>query len=96
MTILFQNGYTLVLKPNEMKRVEERIWYQCHHCAHTSGKFRIGFDCTARYDGASLNDKLMKGSNLSNTLIGVLSRFGHIKFALVSNIKKCSTNEMYC
>ena len=57
MTKLFQDGHVVVLKPNEIKGVEGQIWYQCHHCVHTSGKYRIVFDCTAQYDGISFNDK---------------------------------------
>ena len=55
---------------------------------YTIGNFRIVFDRTTRYNGVSLNDKLMKGPNLPSTLIGVRSRFRRFKFKLVTDIKK--------
>ena len=33
------------------------------------------FDCSARYDGVSLNDALLQGPDLNNPLIGVLMSF---------------------
>ena len=41
-----------------------------------SGTYPIGvFDCSARFGGTSLNDKLLQGPDLTNQLVGVLTRF---------------------
>ena len=36
------------------------------------GKIRVVFDCTANFQGVSLNDHLLTGPELTNTLVGVL------------------------
>ena len=33
------------------------------------------FDCSARFGGISLNDELLQGPELTNPLVGVLTRF---------------------
>ena len=38
-------------------------------------KVRVVFDCAAGYSNVSLNDNLMRGPDLMNSLIGVLTRF---------------------
>ena len=48
---------------------------------------RVVFDCAARYNGRSLNDALMSGPPLMNTLVGVLIRFREERIALVGDIE---------
>ena len=38
-------------------------------------KIRVVFDCSARYAGTSLNQNLLQGPDLTNSLVGVLCRF---------------------
>lgn len=45
------------------------------------------FDCTATYRGVSLNEQLIQGTNLTNTVIGVLVRFRQEPVALIANVK---------
>ena len=44
-------------------------------------------DCSAKYRGRSLNDLLLKGPDLTNTLFGVLKRFRQEKMALMADIE---------
>ena len=45
------------------------------------------FDCTAKFQGTSLNDQLSSGPDLTNSLVGVLTRFLEEQVALVSHIE---------
>ena len=64
-----------------------RIRYIPHHCIMGESKFRVVFDCSARCNGESLNDKLLRGPDLTNTVVGVLIRFRQHPIAVVADIK---------
>ncbi|KAK3719598.1 hypothetical protein QZH41_015732, partial [Actinostola sp. cb2023] len=56
----------------------DKAWYIPHHGVYhpkKPGKIRVVFDCSAEYQGHSLNRHLLQGPDLTNTLIGVLCRF---------------------
>ncbi|XP_041916525.1 uncharacterized protein LOC121680986 [Alosa sapidissima] len=53
-------------------------WYILHHGVYhpqKPGKIRVVFDCSARFKDTCLNEHLLTGPDLTNTLIGVLCRF---------------------
>ena len=52
------------------------------------GKIRIVFDASSKFNGSSLNDKLLPGPNLLNNLVTVLSKFRRGKIAVISDIEK--------
>lgn len=52
------------------------------------GKIRVVFDSSAEYKGISLNDVLLSGPNLNNTLIGVLLRFRREQIAATADIEQ--------
>ena len=57
---------------------DETAWYIPHrgiYHPNKPGKIRVVFDCSAKYQGTSLNDNLLQGPDLTNGLIGVLARF---------------------
>ena len=65
-------------------------WYLPHFpVIHPSkpGKVRVVFDCSAKFGKISLNDCLMQGPQLTNTLIGVLTRFRKEPVALIGDIE---------
>jgi len=45
------------------------------------------FDCSAKFQGTSLNDQLFKGPDLTNSLVGVLVRFRQDHVALMADIE---------
>ena len=45
------------------------------------------FDCSAKYHGKSLNDELLQGPDLTNSLFGVLTRFRQDPVAFMSDVE---------
>ena len=48
----------------------------------------VVFDCSARYQGKSLNDHLLEGLDLTSKLTAVLTRFRKERVDLVAGIEK--------
>lgn len=77
--------------PEEGAEMSSRsAWYLTHHGVRhkQKGKLRIVFDCSLRYRGVSLNDRLLKGPDLTNSILGVLLRFRQYKVAFSADIEK--------
>ena len=51
------------------------------------GKIRVVFDCSALYEGTSLNQKLLQGPDLTNNLLGVLCRFRNEPIAFSCDVE---------
>ena len=66
-----------------------RSCYIPHHGVwqESKKKYRLVFDCSARYLSRSLNDELLQGPDLTNLLIGVLIRFREGKVAYMGDIE---------
>ncbi|XP_020556659.2 uncharacterized protein LOC110014220 [Oryzias latipes] len=66
-------------------------WYIPHHGVyhpHKPGKIRVVFDCSARYQDKALNDYLLTGPELTNTLVGVLCRFRKGPVAVMCDVER--------
>ena len=50
-------------------------------------KLRIVYDCSAKYKGGSLNEHLLSGPDLTNSIVGVLLRFRQESFAFMCDIE---------
>ncbi|XP_074641172.1 uncharacterized protein LOC141898924 [Tubulanus polymorphus] len=84
------DGYARLLSPSETMLRTSRTWYIPHHCVFNSnkpGKFRVVFDAASKSQGLSLNDLLMTGPDLLNSLFGVLQRFRLYETALVADVR---------
>lgn len=71
--------------------IEGNKWYVPHHGVYhpkKPDKLRVVFDCSARYDGISLNDYLLQGPDLMNNLTGILLRFRQHPVALICDVEK--------
>ena len=68
---------------------DDQGWYLPHHGVFhpTKGKLRVVFDCAAKTKGLSLNDNLLQGPDLTNTLVGVLIRFRMHPIAFMADIE---------
>lgn len=51
-------------------------------------KIRVVFDSSSQYKGVSLNDVLLSGPNLNNTLLGVLLRFRREQIAITADVEQ--------
>lgn len=83
MNELFEKGYAEEVPNSDVEN--ETAWYIPHHGVYNSQKkkLRVVFDCSAKFKGKSLNDILLQGPDLTNSLLGVLLRFRkeHIAFS---------------
>ena len=87
-----EKGY--LCKVPEAEAPPPEIWYLPHlpivKMSKSTTKVRIVFDCSAKYNGISLNDVIHAGPKLQRELFDVLIRFHHNPVALV-----CDIPEMY-
>lgn len=65
------------------------MFYIPHHGVYhpKKRKLRVVFDCTASFQGRSLNGELLQGPDLTNTLVGVLLRFREEPIAMMADIE---------
>ena len=74
MDEVINKGYAEVV-PAE-NTAKKNTWYIPHHgLYHPKKKFRAVFDCATTYQNQSLNKNLLQGPDLTNNLVGMLTRF---------------------
>ena len=92
MSDIISKGYARKVD-DDLKDQLGRTWYLPHHGIYhpqKPTKIRVVFDCSASFEGHSLNDKLLQGPDLSSNLVGVLTRFRQKSLLLWQTLKKCS------
>ncbi|XP_068205273.1 uncharacterized protein [Palaemon carinicauda] len=59
MDKLFEKGYAYKIPDDEVNKIP--VWYLPHHAVFhpKKGKIRVVFDCSAKFEGVSLNDVLL-------------------------------------
>ena len=62
-------------------------WYIPHHAVYKSDKTRVVFDCSAQYQHFSLNQCLIQGPDLLNSMITVLCKFREHPIAIMGDIE---------
>ncbi len=88
MDEMITNGYAEKLQEAD-DSLSNQHWYIPHFGVHSKpDKLRVVFDCSAQYRNVSLNDTLLQGPDLVNSLIGVLCRFRKDKVAFMCDIEK--------
>ncbi|XP_033758237.1 uncharacterized protein LOC117340586 [Pecten maximus] len=86
METLLEKGHA---EPAPVGFDKGKVWYIPHHGVYhkKKNKIRVVFDCSARYQGVSLNDNLLQGPDLTNNLLGVLMRFREEPVAVIGDIE---------
>ncbi|XP_030582792.1 uncharacterized protein LOC115778696 [Archocentrus centrarchus] len=88
MEKIFSNGHA---EPAPTLEHGDECWYLpsfgVYH-PQKPGQIRVVFDSSAQYNNVSLNDVLLKGPDLNNSLIGVLVRFRCEPFAVMADIQQ--------
>ncbi len=88
MRKIFKNEHA-ELAPQLQKN--EECWYLpmfgVYH-PKKPGQIRVVFDSSARHQGVSLNDVLLTGPNVNNSLLGVLLRFKRERVAVMADIQQ--------
>ncbi|XP_064462753.1 uncharacterized protein LOC135373586 [Ornithodoros turicata] len=85
---IFANGHA-ELAPERQEGKE--VWYLPIFGVYHPKKpeqIRVVFDSSAKFQGTSLNDVLLTGPNLGNSLLGVLIRFRKEPFAITADIQQ--------
>lgn len=83
-----QKGYAREV--TDIGKESSRVWYLPHHPVtneHKPRKVRVVFDCAAKYNGVSLNNQLLQGPDLMNSLVDVIIRFRQDHIALATDIE---------
>lgn len=78
-------------EPVPLTPEREIEWFLPHHGVYhprKPNKLRVVFDCSAKFHGISLNDTLLTGPDLINSLVGVLCRFRKESVAVICDIEK--------
>ena len=89
MTEMIQRGDAKIIPAEELDN--DPVWYIPHHGVYhpkKPDKLRVVFDCSARYQGVALNDYLLQGLDLTNSLIGVLISFRRERFAVMCDVER--------
>ena len=84
-------GYIVQVPPVQLNQAHQPRWYLPHHPvfnAKKPDKLRIVFDFAAKYNGVCLNDHLLQGPDLTNSLIGVLLRFRKERIAIAADVEE--------
>ena len=89
MNDLLKNDYASKVENKDVNQQDIK-WYLPHHPVfhpQKPDKVRVVFDCSAKYRQTSLNDQLLQGPDLTNSLVGVLTRFREERVAMMSDIE---------
>ena len=86
---VIKEGYAEKVPESQLERQDGKVCYIPHHGVRHPKKetLRVVFDCGASFKGMSLNSQLLQGPDLTNSLLGVLTRFRQEAVAVIADIK---------
>ena len=94
---MIAKGHARKVPEDRLEANQWKVWYLLHHGIYhprKPHKIRVVFDCSARCEGTSLNSQLMPGPDLTNSLVGVLTRFRQDRIVFMADIK-CMFHQVY-
>ncbi|CAL8098687.1 unnamed protein product [Calicophoron daubneyi] len=83
-------GYVSEVDVDQLRVDYSPKWYLPHHPVvnpKKPKKLRVVLDCAAKFQGVSLNDRLLSGPDWASELIGVLLRFRMEPIAVVADVE---------
>jgi hypothetical protein len=80
-------GYARKVPLNATAPKKGKVWYLPHHAVYHPKKPDKVLDCSARFEGTALNDRLLQGPDLTNYLIGALVRFRQEPVAFMGDVE---------
>lgn len=89
MSDMVNKGYAEKVPKRLLSRQDGKVWYIPHHGVYhpQKKKLRVVFDCAASFQGVSLNSELLQGPDLTNSLVGVMTRFRQEPIAMMADIE---------
>ena len=78
MKKIIEREHATPVPEEELRAAAGKVWYLPHFQVYHPKKpdqVRVVFDCSAVFEGVSLNTHLLQGPDWMNALVGVLSRF---------------------
>ncbi|KAL0177328.1 hypothetical protein M9458_026222, partial [Cirrhinus mrigala] len=89
MNDVISKGYAVKVPNEDLNRSDGKVWFIPHHGVYhpKKRKMRVVFDCGASYQGATLNEQLLQGPNMTSSLIGVLTRFRQEPVAIMADVE---------
>ena len=85
--VLLVKGYA---RKSTNEGTEGRTWYVLHHGVYHPNKAKkiiVVFDCSAEFNGVSLNKSLMRGQDLTNSIVVVITRFREESVVIIGDIE---------
>ena len=90
MENMFNSGFAEMIPSDQINVTDHPVWYITHHAVYhkQKKKIRVVFNGSLKCGGISLNDNLIPGPDLTNSLFGVLLRFRSDVVAVTADIRK--------
>ena len=86
MNDYIEKGNAEMVPEEELNTGNRPVWFLPHHPLKPD-KFRVVYDCAAKFGQTSLNQQLLQDSDQTNPLVGVLSRFRQNTVGMVADIE---------
>ena len=87
---IVEKSYARKVPTEKLNRKNRRVWYLPHHEIYhpkKPNKIRVVFNCSAEYQGTSLNKQLYQGPDLMNSLLRMLLQFRQERVAYMTDVE---------